>query len=123
MMSVTRALADIGWKGEICLVVGCSDARDKPPKSTPPAAKAPVGDVCVALVEKLPDGYRTVLLLRDIEEFDTEQTASALGLTKAAVKTRLHRARQALHQLLDEHFRLENPEKGRTEASEHGDSG
>lgn len=53
-------------------------------------------------IERLPDPYRTVLLLRDIEEFDTEQTAEALGLTKAAVKTRLHRARQALRQLLDE---------------------
>jgi RNA polymerase sigma-70 factor (ECF subfamily) len=55
-------------------------------------------------IERLPDAYRTVLLLRDIEEFDTEQTAEALGLSKAAVKTRLHRARQALRQLLDEHF-------------------
>jgi RNA polymerase sigma-70 factor (ECF subfamily) len=55
-------------------------------------------------IERLPDAYRTVLLLRDIEEFDTEQTAEALDLTKAAVKTRLHRARQALRQLLDEHF-------------------
>ncbi len=55
-------------------------------------------------IEQLPDAYRTVLLLRDIEEFDTEQTAEALGLTKAAVKTRLHRARQALRQLLDEQF-------------------
>ena len=55
-------------------------------------------------IEKLPEAYRTVLLLRDIEEFDTEQTAEALGLTKAAVKTRLHRARQALRQLLEEYF-------------------
>ena len=55
-------------------------------------------------IERLPDAYRTVLLLRDIEEFDTEQTATALELTKAAVKTRLHRARQALRQLLEEQF-------------------
>ena len=55
-------------------------------------------------IERLPEAYRTVLLLRDIEEFDTEQTAEALGLTRAAVKTRLHRARQALRQLLDVEF-------------------
>ncbi len=55
-------------------------------------------------IARLPESYRTVLMLRDIEEFDTEQTAQALGLTKAAVKTRLHRARQALRQVLDEHF-------------------
>jgi RNA polymerase sigma-70 factor (ECF subfamily) len=42
-----------------------------------------------------------VLVLRDIEEFDTDQTAARLGCTPAAVKTRLHRARQALRSLLE----------------------
>jgi RNA polymerase sigma-70 factor (ECF subfamily) len=55
-------------------------------------------------IEKLPDSYRTVLLLRDIEEFDTETTAKELDITVAAVKTRLHRARMALKTLLDESF-------------------
>ena len=55
-------------------------------------------------IGKLPDIYRTVLILRDIEGFDTEQTAQALDLTVPAVKTRLHRARQALKGLLDRHF-------------------
>ena len=53
------------------------------------------------LIQRLPEGYRTVLLLRDIEEFDTARTAEALGLTENAVKIRLHRARQALRTLLD----------------------
>lgn len=57
-----------------------------------------------AAIEKLPDSYRTVLLLRDIEEFDTETTARELDMTVAAVKTRLHRARLALKGLLDEEF-------------------
>jgi RNA polymerase sigma-70 factor (ECF subfamily) len=56
-------------------------------------------------IDRLPDSYRTVLLLRDIEGLDTEETASQLGISKAAVKTRLHRARLALRGLLDEHFR------------------
>lgn len=55
-------------------------------------------------IGRLPDIYRTVLILRDIEGFDTEQTAEALDLTVPAVKTRLHRARQALKGLLDRHF-------------------
>jgi RNA polymerase sigma-70 factor (ECF subfamily) len=42
-----------------------------------------------------------VLLLRDIEELDTEQTAQHLGINPGAVKTRLHRARQALRTLLE----------------------
>ena len=56
-------------------------------------------------IDRLPEVYRTVLLLRDMEELDTAQTANLLGLTENAVKIRLHRARQALRTLLDPHFR------------------
>lgn len=56
-------------------------------------------------IERLPDSYRTVLLLRDIEELDTEEAARLLGVTPNAVKVRLHRARQALRSLLDPHLR------------------
>ena len=58
-------------------------------------------------IDRLPDAYRTVLLLRDIEELDTEETAQLLDITPNAVKIRLHRARQALRTLLDPHFREE----------------
>ena len=60
-------------------------------------------------IGELPDNYRTVLILRDIEELDTEETAERLGLTPNAVKIRLHRARQALRTLLDPHFRSVRP--------------
>jgi RNA polymerase sigma-70 factor (ECF subfamily) len=52
-------------------------------------------------IDELPDTYREVLLLRDIEELDTSETAKLLGISSNAVKTRLHRARQALRELLD----------------------
>jgi RNA polymerase sigma-70 factor (ECF subfamily) len=58
-----------------------------------------------ACIDQLPESYRTILLLRDIEEVDTEETARLLGTSVAAVKTRLHRARQALRALLDPHLR------------------
>ena len=51
-------------------------------------------------IDRLPETYRTVLVLRDIEELDTEETADILGVTENAVKIRLHRARQALMTLL-----------------------
>jgi RNA polymerase sigma-70 factor (ECF subfamily) len=54
-----------------------------------------------ACIDRLPDDYRTVLLLRDIEELDTAETATRLGIAPGAVKTRLHRARQALRTLLE----------------------
>jgi len=52
-------------------------------------------------IDQLPEAYREVLLLRDIEEFDTAQTAQQLGIAPGAVKTRLHRARMALRTLLE----------------------
>ena len=54
-----------------------------------------------AKLDQLPDDFRTVLWLRDIEELDTAATAAALEISEAAVKTRLHRARQALRTLLE----------------------
>lgn len=53
-----------------------------------------------ACIDRLPDEYRQVVVLRDIEELDTRQTARRLGVSTAAVKTRLHRARQVLRGLL-----------------------
>ncbi|HXV61592.1 MAG TPA: sigma-70 family RNA polymerase sigma factor [Vicinamibacteria bacterium] len=55
-------------------------------------------------IDRLPERYRTVLLLRDIEELDTESVAKLLGVTPNTVKVRLHRARQALRGLLAPHF-------------------
>jgi len=55
-------------------------------------------------IDRLPETYRTVLMMRDIEELDTEETARVLGITENAAKIRLHRARQALRTLLDPHF-------------------
>jgi RNA polymerase sigma-70 factor (ECF subfamily) len=59
-------------------------------------------------IGQLPEAYRIVLLLRDIEGLATEETAQILGTSTAVIKTRLHRARQALRSLLDPHFRRGN---------------
>lgn len=58
-----------------------------------------------ARINELPESYRIVLLMRDIEGLDTAETARALGVTENAVKIRLHRARAALRTLLDPRFR------------------
>ncbi len=57
------------------------------------------------LIDQLPEAYRTVLILRDIEELDTRETAELLGITPNAAKIRLHRARLALRGLLDPQMR------------------
>jgi RNA polymerase sigma-70 factor, ECF subfamily len=51
-------------------------------------------------VERLPENYRNVILLRDIEELNVRETAAALAITEGAVKVRLHRARAMLQRAL-----------------------
>lgn len=55
-------------------------------------------------IDELPESFRTVLVLRDIEGLDTEETAQVLDTTPNAVKIRLHRARAALRTLLAPHL-------------------
>jgi RNA polymerase sigma-70 factor (ECF subfamily) len=53
-----------------------------------------------AALARLPEHYRAVLVLRDVEELSNEEVAETVGDTVPAVKTRLHRARMALRELL-----------------------
>ncbi len=55
-------------------------------------------------VDKLPEDYRIVFMLRDIQGFSTEETAKAIDLTIPAVKSRLHRARAFLRNELNNTF-------------------
>lgn len=56
-------------------------------------------------VDKLEPDYRIVLVLRDVEELSTQDTAEALEISVAAVKSRLLRARLKLREKLNRHFR------------------
>ncbi len=62
-------------------------------------------DVLAEAIRQLPEIYRTVILLRDIEELSTEETAQILDISTDTVKTRLHRARLAVRQKLDTYLR------------------
>jgi RNA polymerase sigma-70 factor (ECF subfamily) len=63
--------------------------------------RAEVRELVRSSIDRLPESYRVVLMLRDIEELSTEETAQALDISPNAVKVRLHRARQALRTQLD----------------------
>jgi RNA polymerase sigma-70 factor (ECF subfamily) len=56
-------------------------------------------------VEGLKPDFRTVFILRDIEELSTEETAESLGISIPAVKSRLLRARLALREKLTRQFK------------------
>ena len=60
--------------------------------------------VLEAALDRLPEHYRAVLVLRDVEELSNEEVAQIVGDSVAAVKTRLHRARMALRELLTRHL-------------------
>ena len=51
-------------------------------------------------IQSLPDHYREVILLRDIEELSIDEIASVLGLTRESVKARIHRARIMIREYL-----------------------
>jgi len=55
-------------------------------------------------LDKLPDHYRAIILLRDIEGYSVRETSELLGLTEGNVKSRLHRARLMLKKSLEEFF-------------------
>jgi len=67
-----------------------------------------VKDVIERAISQLPESYRSVILLRDIEELSTLETAQILDISEDNVKMRLHRARLALRQKIDEAFETAN---------------
>jgi len=73
------------------------DANDGPEKS---AVRAQTRRLLEAKIDALPDAFRTVFMLRALEEFSVEETAQALGIPEATVRTRFFRARGLLREAL-----------------------
>jgi RNA polymerase sigma-70 factor (ECF subfamily) len=60
------------------------------------ASNSELASILEGAIETLPESYRTVFVLREVESLSTEETAECLDLTGQTVKTRLHRARSLL---------------------------
>jgi len=65
------------------------------------AARAQIRRILERAVDELPEPFRLVFMLREVEELSVEETANHLGLKVETVKTRLHRARRRLREALD----------------------
>jgi RNA polymerase sigma-70 factor (ECF subfamily) len=65
-------------------------------------ARARIGALLESCLATIPQGNREVMVLRDVLELDTAETAACLGLTEEAVRVRLHRARAAIAATLTE---------------------
>jgi RNA polymerase sigma-70 factor (ECF subfamily) len=102
---------------ELSLDQEVDDAGDRPPLQIGDSSQLPddelfrteMRDALHAAVADLPDTYRAVVLLRDLEELSTEEAAQVLGLTLDVVKTRLHRGRLALREKLNHYLRSREP--------------
>ncbi len=68
-------------------------------------AQAELQGILAEVIEELDPEFRIVLVLRDLEELSTQETAEALGISVPAVKSRLLRARLKLREKLNRHFR------------------
>lgn len=95
------------WATRIAVNAAISHARKRPviaevqdmPTHDKPDADVERSELGVLLEEcldRLPQGNREVMVLRDVLELDTAETAAALGLSEEAVRVRLHRARSAV---------------------------
>jgi RNA polymerase sigma-70 factor (ECF subfamily) len=79
-------------------------ARDRDPERA--AAQSQIRKILEKAIDDLPVAFRTVFVMRDVEEVSTEETANLLRIREETVKTRLHRARRMLRERLGERLAL-----------------
>lgn len=90
------------WELEEEIMAGQPQLSGNAEASTPEtnASRREMGLILEQAILALPEDYRTVVMLRDIEEMNTAETAEALSLTESNVKVRLHRAHEMLRDTL-----------------------
>jgi RNA polymerase sigma-70 factor (ECF subfamily) len=107
-IAVHEALARAGRRRQLeglegMVMLKGENSRELTSRLASPEQQASIGEISKLLetaILSLPETYRTVLMLRDVEEMSTAETASALNLTEENVKVRLHRARVLLRREL-----------------------
>ena len=106
-IAINEALARIRQRGRFVSIDAASEEAmadfSKGPDGDPErkAAGREFGAMVEQAIDGLPDIYRSVLILREIEGMTTEETAAVLGVEIDVVKTRLHRARAALRAAIE----------------------
>ena len=88
------------------------DFADWGPDPEAQYGQSEMAEILKKTIQGLPQGFRVVFVLRDVEGLSTEETAETLGLSVPAVKSRLLRARLQLRERLAKYFR-ENGKNGR----------
>jgi RNA polymerase sigma-70 factor (ECF subfamily) len=91
---------DIEHDEESFMSISETTVPDTSPDPEQRASNAELGQLLEQAVLDLPEQYRTVIMLRDVEELSTAETAAALELTEQNVKVRLHRGRAMMRDRL-----------------------
>lgn len=89
-------------------IMGMKDPIDPPDAK---AVNSELGKKLSDAIDQLPESQRVIVLLRDVEGFSLSDTVAMTGLDKAAIKSRLHRARLALRKLLLPYLQEEKGEE------------
>jgi RNA polymerase sigma-70 factor, ECF subfamily len=90
-------------RGEVEFDGGAEETMMKDPPDDSPerhAQRRELGGILEAAVDALPEIYRVVFMMREVEQLSTQETADVLELSEEAVKVRLHRARGMLRDRL-----------------------
>jgi RNA polymerase sigma-70 factor (ECF subfamily) len=98
MVDIDEIEAAQAGRGQVVAFPAASMAAD--PEAD--AARAQMRRLLESAVDELPEAFRTVFIMREVEECSIEETAANLNLRPETVKTRLHRARRQLRKALDE---------------------
>ena len=83
------------------------DLADWGPDPEQMYGQSELAEILRKTIQGLPPGFRTVFVLRDVENLSTEETAETLGLSVPAVKSRLLRARLQLRERLSRYFKMQ----------------
>lgn len=86
--------------------------HDGGPSPEESAGQRELGAALAAALDQIPESYREVLLLRDMEGLSAAEAADSLGISVDALKSRLHRARQALREALEPILEAAAPQPG-----------
>ncbi len=89
------------------IVAEVQDSVDRDETPDDAVDRVQLGHLLERCLEAIPQGNREVLVMRDVLELDTAETAQCLGLTEEAVRVRLHRARAAVAAAIDERITRE----------------
>jgi RNA polymerase sigma-70 factor (ECF subfamily) len=81
------------------------EGSERPPSPEAETMRGQIAKVLERAIGKLPENFRTVFVLREVEGLNVEETAAVLQIPKETVKTRLLRARRRLQQELDPELR------------------